>query len=89
MDKEGLKLTCYQCVHRREVPGSAHSRCNNARAQVSAHAYGVRSGWFTWPFDFDPVWLLNCDGFSNNPADNRPERRYPPLLELAAMLGRR
>ena len=24
--------------------------------------HGVRSGWFLWPVNFDPVWLENCDG---------------------------
>lgn len=30
---------------------------------IKANAYGVRSGWFNWPFNFDPAWLENCDGF--------------------------
>ena len=24
---------------------------------------GIANGWFNWPWDFDPVWLLECDGF--------------------------
>ena len=24
---------------------------------------GIRKGWFNWPFNFDPHWLENCDGF--------------------------
>lgn len=24
---------------------------------------GIQNGWFNWPVNFDPVWLLNCDGF--------------------------
>lgn len=31
--------------------------------KIKAHAHGVRSGWFMWPANFDPVWLENCDGF--------------------------
>lgn len=29
---------------------------------IKADATGVRKGWFMWPANFDPVWLLNCDG---------------------------
>lgn len=24
---------------------------------------GIKSGWFNWPFNFDPVWLEKCDSF--------------------------
>jgi len=30
---------------------------------ISANPHGVRHNWFQWPFDFDPVWLTNCEGF--------------------------
>jgi hypothetical protein len=31
---------------------------------IQANEYGVKKGWFCWPVNFDPVWLENCDGFS-------------------------
>ena len=30
---------------------------------IRADAHGVRSGWFYWPANFDPVWLQECKGF--------------------------
>lgn len=30
---------------------------------VTCREYGLRSGWFAWPYNFDPVWLLTCFGF--------------------------
>ena len=33
------------------------------KLNIKAHEHGVRSGWFMWPVNFDPVWLTNCDGF--------------------------
>ena len=37
---------------------------NSALAlNIRANPHGVKSGWFTWPIDFDPAWLLNCEGF--------------------------
>ena len=32
---------------------------------VKGDSYGIEQGWFNWPFDFDPTWLLNCDGFDS------------------------
>ncbi len=57
------KPNCYLCVYRHEIPGDCHSSCSNMTAKVSAVEHGVKKGWFFWPFNFDPVWLVTCDGF--------------------------
>jgi hypothetical protein len=66
------KPDCYQCVHRINIPGDAHSQCNNLKAKVVDSPYGIIYGWFCWPFNFDPTWLQSCNGFSDNPADKLP-----------------
>jgi hypothetical protein len=33
------------------------------KLQIHADPTGIQKGWFLWPANFDPVWLLNCDGF--------------------------
>lgn len=86
-----MKPNCYNCVHRRSIPGNAHSRCvhpalglqadNEFTAMVemlanidrvtaaaqqlhlTGHRVGILRGWFLWPANFDPTWLLTCDGF--------------------------
>jgi hypothetical protein len=80
------KPDCYKCVHRLDIPGNAHSRCNNHDAKVSAYAHGVRSGWFAWPLNFDPVWLTACDGWSDKPEDRKERKELSPMVELMAML---
>lgn len=87
---------CYDCIHRRQVPGSAHSACHhpatasvltNPQAQligligrrsgvtlfpstaanelrIEGAVHGIVNGWFIWPVNFDPVWLVNCEGFT-------------------------
>jgi len=32
--------------------------------KLRANPHGVRMGWFAWPYNFDPVWLLECSGFT-------------------------
>lgn len=57
------KPKCGECIHRRSIPGDAHSACANLNAQVTADRYGVEQGWFFWPLNFDPSWLKTCTGF--------------------------
>ena len=54
---------CYECKWRRSIPGDAHSRCISDYASVKGHPQGIRGGWFHWPYNFDPTWLVECDGF--------------------------
>lgn len=88
------KPNCYECKHRGNVPGDAHSCCKHPKAgsgdnplmalmaifasvgrvapvmgegakglDVKFNDWGVQQGWCTFPYNFDPVWLENCDGF--------------------------
>lgn len=38
---------------------------------IKGNAHGIRKGWFSWPYNFDPVWLENCNGFTAE-APNSP-----------------
>ena len=31
---------------------------------VKGNPHGIRSGWFNHPYNFDPVWLEECNGFA-------------------------
>ena len=33
---------------------------------VEAVQTGIENGWFNWPLNFAPVWLVNCDSFEEN-----------------------
>jgi len=61
------------------IAGGGHSSCHKVGEPILAMAvmlkenvnplgivakqHGVLNGWFTWPIDFDPVWLEACRGF--------------------------
>lgn len=36
---------------------------NNSTLNIKGNPRGMSKGWFNFPFNFDPVWLENCDGF--------------------------
>lgn len=59
---------CYRCVHRRDLVGDAHSSCVNRHATVGADRVGIRCGWCFWPLNFDPVWIQECDSYSDDEA---------------------
>jgi len=63
--------------------GDCHSRCNNHEAKVKGDFHGIRSEWFMRPLNFDPIWLKECNGFSN---DKKEYKKADPLMELMAIL---
>ena len=71
---------CYKCKHRHDLPGNAHSTCEHPLLKsdlgtnplnIKGRELGIKRGWFLFPFNFDPVWLLNCDGFTENESGER------------------
>jgi len=111
---ENMSNKCYECQYRRDLPGSAHSKCvhpnlpkvvadnpmmemfsilggvgrtlvtggkeidlktalpavseflmdsDETSIKVKGHEHGIKNGWFMFPYNFDPTWLLECDGF--------------------------
>lgn len=60
---ENMRCACYKCEHRGSLTESAHSSCKNRKAKVEGDPHGIKNDWFNWPYQFDPVWLLKCDGF--------------------------
>jgi hypothetical protein len=37
---------------------------NSKELNIKANPTGIKNGWFNFPFNFDPIWLERCDGFS-------------------------
>lgn len=56
---------CHFCNHKRRIPGDAHISCAKPDPTMEGNEHGVRSGWFFYPFNFDPVWKGKmCNNFS-------------------------
>jgi len=68
------KPKCYDCKWRGDLVGDAHSKCDHPDAivekttgaglNIKGNEHGIANGWFAWPWNFDPTWLENCDGFT-------------------------
>lgn len=62
------KPLCYTCVHRRTIPGDCHSSCAAPNGTiVKGDTHGVKSGWFMYPYNFDPIWLMECNSYLLKP----------------------
>lgn len=33
------------------------------RFEIRGNVYGISRGWFNWPWNFDPIWLENCNAW--------------------------
>jgi hypothetical protein len=53
---------------------------------VKGNQHGIDNGWFRWPLNFDPRWLISCSGFSDDPKDNKEDKEASPLMELLTLL---
>lgn len=99
--ERSTRSQCYNCLYRREVPGSAHSACgfDFSTALVpppSFDAHGIRKGWVHFPINFDPVWMNEeCKGFDDSKelVDNRyvvePYESLVRMLSLYKVLKQR
>ena len=38
-------------------------KATSEKFQIKANITGIKRGWFNWPWNFDPVWLENCNAF--------------------------
>lgn len=50
--------------------GPTPSTDGASKLNIQCHPTGRARGWFNWPFNFDPVWLENCDGFEAKQAQD-------------------
>ena len=47
------------------VLSGGHMPQVKTKLNVKGNKHGIDSGWFMHPFNFDPVWLEECDGFTS------------------------
>ncbi len=43
---------------------------NSPELNIKGNQHGIKSGWFNFPFNFDPVWLEECNGFKPKEVTN-------------------
>lgn len=70
-EKRNMMDECYSCEHRRTIPGDAHTRCSNPDPEMTGDEHGIKSGWFNYPENFDPVWKTKfCNNYESHKSVN-------------------
>lgn len=55
---------CFKCNNKRNIPGNCHIACAKPDLEMTGDKYGRSQGWFSYPINFDPVWMTKaCDNF--------------------------
>ena len=54
-------MAIFASVHR--VPPMA---VGSKELNIVGDQTGIRGGWFNFPWNFDPRWLKNCDGYKKH-----------------------
>ena len=83
-----MKTKCDGCIHLRNLhkDKGVYRGCNNIHAHITSDTLEIPKTWFFWPMDFNPKWIISCDGFSNNLKDNQPEILHDPLKIMLKIL---
>jgi len=87
-------LPCYQCDYKRTIPGNAHIRClfawSKAPPEIADQMPRCNSRrghrWFTFPYNYDPVWADACPALAEEAAPgmvHKPTARENLLSLLA------
>ena len=64
MDFANNEVRCYNCAHKRTVPGDCHIKCVNPDPNMTGSPHGMARGWFIYPHLFDPIWMTKrCDNY--------------------------
>lgn len=46
-------------------------RVSSNELNIRGNPNGIKQGWFNFPWNFDPTWLDNCDGYEPREAATR------------------
>lgn len=57
VDTQVIKQVCLIILKTR-------TKKNAQKLNIKAELHGIKNGWFFWPVNFDPVWLISCNGFT-------------------------
>lgn len=62
--KRTMMKECWDCIHKRPVPGDCHIQCVKPDVNMTGNEHGIKNGWFMYPLLFDPTWKTKlCQNF--------------------------
>ena len=76
-----MKKVCSTCIHKSEIVNSHRISCQyywqhknllftSPTSLSDISDYAKNSGWFDFPYDFDPLWITSdCNGYVRKTED--------------------
>ncbi len=94
MERSEIQKQCYGCGYKKEIRGDCHISCLFDWGRMSyksgihppkGNAHGIMNGWYNFPYQYDPVWMIEeCPAFSKeaDPAKKLPDDNFSALLSV-------
>ena len=84
---------CRTCGYKRNIPGDAHIRCvfdwtGQETPMPRGAECGVKKGWFCFPFNYDPVWMIGACSVWSEKVDPEKINNADPMSNLMTMMGK-
>src|SRR3990167_11061705 len=67
--------------------GMGSFSAGGAELNIRGNPHGIKHGWFSWPYNFDPIWLENCDGFEEKEKDLKESMKHAARAKAAPLTG--
>lgn len=73
-NKRRIRL-CLNCKHKGKIKNSHHIKCCHPLIEkegfkgaalnlsVTVSYLGIVEGYCLWPYNYDPIWIVSCEGF--------------------------
>lgn len=84
------KKDCWTCAYKGEIPGDAHICCRYKEWTLltvpRGKDTGIEGGWWHFPFNFDPIWMLKpCPQWTEG-ANEEDMAEENPLFAILSLL---
>ena len=62
---------CFICKNKRNIGEDCHILCAKPDRNLKANPIGIQGGWFNYPRNFDPSWIISdCKNFEKKERNN-------------------
>lgn len=87
-------MGCYNCAYKQVIPGNTHVQCmfdfQKAKMPMpKGDETGIKNGWFVFPINYDPNWMLEECRAHSTTKDPEMIREDNLMIALIAILDKK
>ena len=85
------KKSCSTCAYKRNIPGNTHIACKfdffgQGVPMPNGDKHGIKNGWYAFPFNYDPIWMVEECTVHSKTADPNKTIKNNPLFDILSLL---